>query len=185
MRQWMDRDVEVLMKEACTIQHQPRPAKQTAQLFAKLLMKGKVRATLWLISDRCMIKLLSNYGRVYTCILKVLIFYVCVCILFSSLQYYLTSQSLLCLSSSSSMSKRCCPPVPLLIVPLLSLFSWSSPSCCPPAAHPAQGHGRRPSCRWLYPGIEVCAWGWVGTSWNIDTTVVSHTWYVTIAKDQE
>ena len=44
--QWIDGDVEVLMKEARTIQHQPRPAKQTAQLFAKLLMKGKVRATL-------------------------------------------------------------------------------------------------------------------------------------------
>ena len=56
MRQWMDGDIESLMKEACTIQRQlthkqPRPAQQTARLFAKFMMEGKVRAALRLISE--------------------------------------------------------------------------------------------------------------------------------------
>ena len=56
MRQWMDGDIESLMKEACTIHRQlthkqPRPAQQTARLFAKFMMEGKVRAVLRLISE--------------------------------------------------------------------------------------------------------------------------------------
>ena len=187
MRQWIDGDVEVLMKEACTIQHQPRPAKQTAQLFAKLLMKGKVRATLWLISDRCMIKLLSNYRSGYTHVFLRCLFSMCVCVFYfqSSVLPYLTVTAVP-VRASSSMSKRCCPPVPLLIVPPIMvstelILPLLLPSCCPSCSRP-----------WTEAIVSlIVPWHWsvcMGMSWHF----MKHRYYRSVPhlicyhfKDQE
>ena len=59
LRQWSEGDLEGLMKEGYTIQHQfsrqnqnrSRSAQQTAREFAKLMMEGRVRAALRLIAE--------------------------------------------------------------------------------------------------------------------------------------
>jgi hypothetical protein len=59
LRQWSEGDLEGLMKEGYTIQHQfsrqhqnrYRSAQQTARVFAKLMMEGRVRAALRLIAE--------------------------------------------------------------------------------------------------------------------------------------
>ena len=59
LRQWSEGDLEGLMKEGYTIQHQfsrqhqnrYRSAQQTARVFAKLMMEGRVRAAPRLIAE--------------------------------------------------------------------------------------------------------------------------------------
>ena len=59
LRQWSEGDLEGLMNEGYTIQHQfsrqhqnrYRSAQQTARVFAKLMMEGRVRAALRLIAE--------------------------------------------------------------------------------------------------------------------------------------
>ena len=59
LRQWSEGDLEGLMKEGNTIQHQfsrqhqhqSRSAQQTARAFAKLMMEGRVRAALRLVAE--------------------------------------------------------------------------------------------------------------------------------------
>ena len=59
LRQWSEGDLEGLVNEGYTIQHQFsrqhqnrfRPVQQTARVFAKLMMEGKVRAALRLIAE--------------------------------------------------------------------------------------------------------------------------------------
>ena len=59
LRQWSEGDLEGLMKEGYTIQHQfsrqhqnrSRSAQQTAREFTKLMMEGRVRAALRLIAE--------------------------------------------------------------------------------------------------------------------------------------
>ena len=59
LQQWSEGNLEGLMKEGFTIQHQfsrqhhqqPGPAKQIARVFAKLMMEGKVRAALRMIAE--------------------------------------------------------------------------------------------------------------------------------------
>ena len=54
LKQWIDGDIEGLMDEGRTIQHHlnsqhnqsQRSSEHTAQVFAKLMMEGKVRASL-------------------------------------------------------------------------------------------------------------------------------------------
>jgi len=59
LKQWMDGDIEGLLGEGRTIQHRlnshhnqsQQSPEHTARVFAKLMMEGKVRAALRVISE--------------------------------------------------------------------------------------------------------------------------------------
>ena len=57
LKQWIDGDISGLLEEGRAIQHhlvrqyKQRSSEHTARIFAKLMMKGKVRAALGIISE--------------------------------------------------------------------------------------------------------------------------------------